>query len=128
MKLYSSHIREKIGFSCSSWIGPCELTYEIVSKDDRPVEIVSCYLKNYRWVLYMRDYDHDGRVESLTIVKDLQPFMISRSKSGCVTYDKKTFTSKQAREKLTLADQVWCQAISLLSVRKHIMQYPYSYA
>ncbi len=121
MTLYSSAIVEKIGFSCSSWIGPCELTYEVVSKNNKPVELVSCYLKNYRWVLYMRDYDHDGRVESMTIVKDLQPSMISRSKSGLVTYDRKTFTREQAREKLTLADKVWQQALSLLSVRRQVV-------
>ena len=119
------NIKEKVGFSCTSWVGPCELTYEVVSKNSAPIELVSCYLKNYRWVLYLRDYDQDGHVESLTIVKDLKPFMISRSKNGAVFYDKNSFTQEQAKQKLQIADRLWKQALTLLKVPKQLQQHGY---
>ncbi|MBI4441077.1 hypothetical protein HY639_02835 [Candidatus Woesearchaeota archaeon] len=120
MGLYPFNLREKIGFSCSSWIGPCEISYEIVSRNDKPIELVSCYLKNYRWVLYLRDYNNDGQVDYLTIVKDLHPFIISRNRDGTISYDKEAFTSEQANFKLAQADWLWKQAFSLLHVRTQL--------
>ena len=123
MVLYQTTLRDKVGFSRTSWIGPCEISYEIVSRNNKPIELVSCYLKNYRWVLYMRDYDNDGKVDYVTIVKDLHPYMISRNKDGSMAYDKNAFTQAQAYYKLAQADWLWKQAMDLLDVSNQISKY-----
>ena len=126
MALYQLNLLDKVGFSCSSLIGPCELSYEVVSKNDSAIELISCYLKNYRWVLYMRDYNHDGKVDYVTIVKDLHPYMISRKQDGGVSYDTAAFTEKEAAHKLAQADWLWRQAIDLLGVRRQLSQFKIS--
>ena len=71
----------------------------------------------------MRDYDNDGKVDYVTIVKDLHPYMISRNKDGSMAYDKNAFTQAQAYYKLAQADWLWKQAMDLLDVSNQISKY-----
>lgn len=68
----------------------------------------------------MRDYNQDGCVDYVTIVKDLHPYMISRNKDGTVAYDKKAFTRTQATYKLAQADWLWKHALELLDIRNQL--------